>query len=468
MSFHRLILKYVYPKPRRKTVTFLFVLVVIAAVYIFSVERTSHRKHIKNHLIPTEQENVNDLLQEEVYTMNIEKETNNIDKISKNSISNDRYLSKDGSRKIPGISHENKGQHIPAIKKNIPGSSAKFHHLGVNRLAPGKFESPSRLVSIQNAYNLTIEISKSVLVFTGSDTEKSVTKENLKNLFRSMKTTFDFLVWNKMDNYYTTMPRFIDKYGNPRYQTFLFTSENIFDEFDAYSWELMQRYCTEFDIGIIILCNPPGVGSGPEMIRSKQLKQLPLTFLYGVDTHHLKDVHLPASDVLKLVKTPNILRGQLPGKKHIFFHSKHKTFEPIMLTNIHPMNDGRKRREVNLKENTILNNSFSSLDELPLVLYDRGEIDGVRKFFFGVSFWESWLYQLVFVDSLQILSNGILGNNSQRYVQVDVDDIFVGKTGRRLVKEDIKVCSQLYLFCFFKYQSILFFGIKPPIQKWWQ
>ena len=308
---------------------------------------------------------------------------------------------------------------------------------------------PSRLHAVQNAYNITVEISKSVLVFTGS--KKSVTQDKLKVLFKFMKITFDFLVWNKMDNYYASLPRFIDKYGNPRYQTFVFTNENIFDDFDAYNWDLIKRHCVEFNIGIIILCYPTG---SSVTVKSKQLKMLPLTFLYGMGTgDHLRGVELPANDVLKLVKTPNRLKGRLPGKKHVFFYTKHPTFKNIMFTKIADGDDAdeeslksrRRRREaINERLGTVHldgNKTLRSIKALPLALYDQGHIDGVRKFFFGVSFWESWLYQLVLVDALQIVSNGNLGlSDLQRYVQVDVDDIFVGKTGRRLVKEDVEVC----------------------------
>ena len=189
-------------------------------------------------------------------------------------------------------------------------------------------------------------------------------------------------------------------------------------------------------------------------VKSKQLKMLPLTFLYGMGTgDHLRGVELPANDVLKLVKTPNRLKGRLPGKKHVFFYTKHPTFKNIMFTKIADGDDAdeeslksrrRRRDAINERLGTVHldgNKTLRSIKALPLALYDQGHIDGVRKFFFGVSFWESWLYQLVLVDALQIVSNGNLGlSDLQRYVQVDVDDIFVGKTGRRLVKEDVEVC----------------------------
>ena len=423
MTFHRKILKYMYPKPRRKTLFVLLVLIVVATM-LYSLGQRTRNKDIS--------------IQDGEISILKNKNTD-IDNGLNNEIlgtKNNDILDED--RKNHQKHHQQEGE--MRFLENSPPTHVEKWSFNTQ---------PSRLHAVQNAYNITVEISKSVLVFTGS--KKSVTQDKLKVLFKFMKITFDFLVWNKMDNYYASLPRFIDKYGNPRYQTFVFTNENIFDDFDAYNWDLIKRHCAEFNIGIIILCYPTG---SSVTVKSKQLKMLPLTFLYGMGTgDHLRGVELPANDVLKLVKTPNRLKGRLPGKKHVFFYTKHPTFKNIMFTKIADGDDAdeeslksrRRRREaINERLGTVHldgNKTLRSIKALPLALYDQGHIDGVRKFFFGVSFWESWLYQLVLVDALQIVSNGNLGlSDLQRYVQVDVDDIFVGKTGRRLVKEDVEVC----------------------------
>lgn len=50
-----------------------------------------------------------------------------------------------------------------------------------------------------------------------------------------------------------------------------------------------------------------------------------------------------------------------------------------------------------------------------------------------------WLHKLLFLDSLSFLSHGQLSINLQRYLLVDVDDIFVGERGTRLRKDDVMV-----------------------------
>jgi len=373
MVLCRRFVKYIYPRPRKKTVILVLALLFVV---IFSMQRTAHRKH-KISLIPAD---------EGVVTR---------------------------SKLIQEV-----------VENDVHGTTTDIKKLS--------FIPESRYEKVQNAYNITIEPSKAVLVFTGSD--NSISKDKLKFVFKSLKITFDFITWNKMDDYYTALPRFIDKYGNPRYQAFLFTNENIFDDFDAYNWDLIKRHCSQFNIGLIMFCYPVQSTS----IKSKRLKALPLTLLYGV--HNLKHVEIPRNSVLKLVKSPNILRGHPPGSNHVLFHTTHSTFKKIMMTNI--VYEGiRSRRDADeeLEVQITDNRTLYSIKRSPIALYDQGEIDGVRKFIFGVAFWESWLYRLLLIDALQIISNENLGYNLERHIQIDIDDIFVGKSGRRLVKDDVDV-----------------------------
>lgn len=50
-----------------------------------------------------------------------------------------------------------------------------------------------------------------------------------------------------------------------------------------------------------------------------------------------------------------------------------------------------------------------------------------------------WLHRLLFLDALSYLSHGQLSISLERYILVDVDDIFVGEKGTRLRREDVIV-----------------------------
>ena len=375
MIYLRRILKYFYPKPRKKTVCVL--IFAFLCFNIFFMLRTSHRKE-KHSLLPG-----NTILSH------------------------------------IGIGYFHKKEAV-LKKEKITGDGEAVD----SAAAPG-----DRVESVLNVYNLTV---KSVLVLTDSETSK--TNDQLKFVFKSMKVNFDFVTWNRFDDNFQTLPRLVDKYNIARYQAIVFTHENIFDSLDSYNWDLIKRLCQQYNTGIIILCNP----TQSDTVQSKRLKFLPLSLLHGVK--HLEDVEIPTNDVLEIVKSPNILPGKPAGKDHVLFYTKHSTFTEIMLTNIadsgvRTRRDTRESLEVRMTENKVV----YSIEKSPVILYDKGEFDGVRKFIFGVSFWESWLYQLVLVDALNVISDGQLGFGLKRHVQIDIDDIFVGKTGRRIIKEDVDV-----------------------------
>jgi heparan sulfate N-deacetylase/N-sulfotransferase NDST2 len=64
--------------------------------------------------------------------------------------------------------------------------------------------------------------------------------------------------------------------------------------------------------------------------------------------------------------------------------------------------------------------------------------DGIQRVLFGGGL-RFWLHKLLFLDSLSYLSHGQLSVSLQRFLLVDVDDIFVGERGTRLKKDDVMV-----------------------------
>lgn len=367
MVYLRRLIKYVYPKPRKKITVVL--LVVCFCFIAFYMRQTVHRK-------------------------------------AKHPLLNQKY----SYTSLHDIAKPDGHKTIDVVSKSDQVDS---------RVEP------------TNVYNtLQTEMIRSALVFTGS--KSSLTENKLKFVFKSLKINFDFIVWNRFDDYTLSLPRLVDKYQKSRYQAFIYTNEDIFDNFDSYNWNLIKKHCRAFNVGVIVLCNPAQSTS----IQSKHLKTLPLSLIYGVDT--LEDLEVPDNNVLEKVKSPNVLYGRPPGKAHVVFHSRHTTFKTVLLTNI--ADDSiRERRDISetLEARITDHKSLYSIEKGPLVLYDTGKIDGVRKFIFGVSFWQFWMYQLLLVDALGVVSGGRLGFGLKRYIQIDIDDIFVGRTGWRLLKEDV-------------------------------
>lgn len=399
MTFYRTLLAYLYPKTRKKTTLSLVVVALLFVVMVtFQNQRNSHRK-VKNEALASGSH---------VHEIHKQQQEDGISRLVDDDIN----------------SLENK-----KILNSLLGGQVLYN--------PG---DSAHVEYLNNYFNASRPPDACMaLVFT--DSERAIVRDKLKFMLKSLKINFDFLTWNRFDDNYLSIPHLIDKYGNPRYQAIIFTNDAIFDNLDSYSRGLLEEHCKKFKIGVIIFTHPiPMFG----MIRSLKLMSLPLALVHGVKD--IRDVEIKRSPSLSIVKSGNILKGPVPGNHHILFQTTHPTFEPVVVVKI-----PRYVRQGNLDR--LLGNDDGRDDDDDthvlkgaIVLQDKGERDGIRKVIFGVNFWDSWLYQLVFVDALMYVSNTNLGYDGlKRYIQIDIDDVFVGKTGRRLVKEDVKV--SYIVFC---------------------
>ena len=65
---------------------------------------------------------------------------------------------------------------------------------------------------------------------------------------------------------------------------------------------------------------------------------------------------------------------------------------------------------------------------LATVIQDHGRLDGVQRVLFGSGL-QFWLHRILFLDALSYLSHGQLSLSLDRWILVDIDDIFVGERG---------------------------------------
>lgn len=77
------------------------------------------------------------------------------------------------------------------------------------------------------------------------------------------------------------------------------------------------------------------------------------------------------------------------------------------------------------------------------VVQDLGLHDGIQRVLFGNNL-NFWLHKLVLVDAVSFLTGKRLSLALERYILVDVDDIFVGKEGTRMKVSDVKVGAFLF------------------------
>lgn len=116
-----------------------------------------------------------------------------------------------------------------------------------------------------------------------------------------------------------------------------------------------------------------------------------------------------------------VVSGPLPGDDWTVFQSNHSTYEPVLLA--------KTRTAESVGLGALLHTS---------VVQDLGLHDGIQRVLFGhnLSF---WLHKLVFVDAVSFLTAKRLSLSLDRFILVDIDDIFVGKEGTRMKVADVKV-----------------------------
>ncbi|XP_038652160.1 bifunctional heparan sulfate N-deacetylase/N-sulfotransferase 1b [Scyliorhinus canicula] len=194
--------------------------------------------------------------------------------------------------------------------------------------------------------------------------------------------------------------------------------ENIlkYVNLDAWNRELLDKYCIEYSVGIIGFFK-----ANENSLLSAQLKGFPL-FLHS--NLGLKDCSInPKSPLLYITKAKEIEKGLLPGDDWTVFQSNHSTYEPVLLAKTKSA-ENIPHMEVDAALHTT-------------VVQDLGLHDGIQRVLFGNNM-NFWLHKLVFVDAVSFLTGKRLSLSLDRYILVDIDDIFVGKEGTRMKAGDVK------------------------------
>ncbi|GAB1298813.1 Bifunctional heparan sulfate N-deacetylase/N-sulfotransferase 2 [Apodemus speciosus] len=212
------------------------------------------------------------------------------------------------------------------------------------------------------------------------------------------------------------MPTLTD-HAHGRYVLVIYENLLKYVNLDAWSRELLDRYCVEYGVGIIGFFR-----AHEHSLLSAQLKGFPL-FLHS--NLGLRDYQVnPSAPLLHLTRPSRLEPGPLPGDDWTIFQSNHSTYEPVLIASHRPAElavPGPALRRA----------------RLPTVVQDLGLHDGIQRVLFGhgLSF---WLHKLVFVDAVAYLTGKRLCLDLDRYILVDIDDIFVGKEGTRMKVADVE------------------------------
>uniref|UniRef100_A0A8C9ES35 Bifunctional heparan sulfate N-deacetylase/N-sulfotransferase 1 n=1 Tax=Pavo cristatus TaxID=9049 RepID=A0A8C9ES35_PAVCR len=211
------------------------------------------------------------------------------------------------------------------------------------------------------------------------------------------------------------MPTLTDK-DRGRFALIIYENILKYVNLDAWNRELLDKYCVEYGVGIIGFFK-----ANENSLLSAQLKGFPL-FLHS--NLALKDCSInPKSPLLYITRPSEVEKGVLPSEDWTVFQSNHSTYEPVLLA----------------KTKSAESIPHMSVDAAlhTTVMQDLGLHDGIQRVLFGNNL-NFWLHKLVFVDAVSFLTGKRLSLPLDRYILVDIDDIFVGKEGTRMKVEDVK------------------------------
>lgn len=257
-----------------------------------------------------------------------------------------------------------------------------------------------------------VRISKKVLIIVESPFSR-----NAKNIAYAMELArFQFKVVSDSRSF----PTFTHM-NKGRFGVIIFETMNIYLTLEYWNRQLIDKYCREFGVGMIFFMKGPG----EEDLHSEKIVDFAFTVQYNVG---LKEYRLnPLSEVWRITKPGEIVGETFQEEGWAVFHTNHTTFEPLAFaTQTAAFYEDYDPAAVS-KNKTVY----------PAVL-DRGLHDGIRRVFFGQDF-SFWLHSLMLMDSISYLSYGKLSLSLERYIQIDIDDIFVGAKGTRMKAEDVVV-----------------------------
>ncbi|XP_040607841.1 bifunctional heparan sulfate N-deacetylase/N-sulfotransferase 4 isoform X2 [Mesocricetus auratus] len=203
--------------------------------------------------------------------------------------------------------------------------------------------------------------------------------------------------------------------GKGKYTLIIYENILKYVSMDSWNRELLEKYCIEYSVSII------GFHKANEnSLPTTQLKGFPLNLFNNLA---LKDCSVnPQSPLLHITKGPKVEKGPLPGEDWTIFQYNHSTYQPVLLTEL------QTEKPLPL---------LSSKTLYATIIQDLGLHDGIQRVLFGNNL-NFWLHKLIFIDAISFLSGKRLTLSLDRYILVDIDDIFVGKEGTRMNVKDVK------------------------------
>lgn len=211
-----------------------------------------------------------------------------------------------------------------------------------------------------------------------------------------------------------------------RFSAIIFERIQLYLDLDYWNRQLLEKYCREYDIGMILFVRP----QDDYQKSFEKVPGFPMSLQYNVA---LRDYRLnPVSDVWRIIRPGEIINRSSPHEDWTVFLVNHTTFEPLAFAKVAP----------SFYDNSDALYFHENASVIAAVL-DRGLHDGIKRVFFGNLF-RFWLHKPMLLDCLSYLSHGKLSIPLERYLQIDIDDIFVGREGTRMKAQDVEVSLLIF------------------------
>lgn len=181
----------------------------------------------------------------------------------------------------------------------------------------------------------------------------------------------------------------------------------ILEKFERFSSKAISDTCEKHNISVI--------GFITSQKSKTAVYNFPIKFYGNVS---LRDYQITsASNMFRVLKTEQTDKGIIPLTNWVVFSTNHSTFLPLATAKVI---FGGKNKHISKC----------------VVLFDKGQLDGVRKIVFGNTL-QYWLHIPMFLEAISFFTEQYW--SLKRYILVDIDDIFVGKSGMRLKESDVEV-----------------------------
>ena len=298
--------------------------------------------------------------------------------------------------------------HYSAVR-SLPEANVKCH---VSRgLVDGRRQTPR-----DHSTKASLRTETKVLVFV--ETQYSKRGKLVIALLEANRFRFKIALAGKGLPYLTHADK--GKFG-----VVVFENLNTYLEMDSWNRQLLDKYCRQYKVGMITFV---------QAHEGSQLEETLSGFPLKVHTNlAMEDYTInPDSDVLRVTRAGETAHGVLPDDNWTVFIHNHSSYLPLAYA--------RPQTELYLGDRP--GPDASKPTRHTVVLQDLGTQDGIQRVHFGYGL-KFWLHRLLFLDSLSYLSHGKFSISLERYVQIDIDDIFVGRPGIRMKPDDVEVRLEL-------------------------